>query len=53
MSNSSKIRDFFKVQGTKRSDSKGKEDIAFEVTPLVSDIQIKASPLGKKGDSKA
>jgi len=25
MSNSSKIRDFFKVQGTKRSDSKSKD----------------------------
>jgi hypothetical protein len=40
------IREFFKVAATKRSDSKGKDQ--FEVKLIVSDKEIKASPIGIK-----
>jgi hypothetical protein len=39
----SKIRDFFKVQGTKRSDSKGKSILNIE--PME---EVKKSPINKK-----
>jgi hypothetical protein len=39
----SKIRDFFKVQGTKRSDSKGKASLNIE--PME---EVKKSPINKK-----
>ena len=41
----SKIRDFFKVQGTKRSESKGKEKTLLNIEPME---EVKKSPINKK-----